>query len=299
MISRPNRFMAIVELNGRQVEAHIADSGRLKDLLFPGNKVMVRKVIQGRTKKSLRKTQYDLILAAFRTNKTPKEAEQLNRSQPGKETTPSDYTWVSVDSRYPNRLFEKALRERKLIDFQEYTAVRREVAFTPPSEPRLNSRKPSVIRQNLEVPGTAFDQNKNSSKKHVYTRFDFVLEGSKAPLAVIEVKSVTLCRDGIGIFPDVPTERGVRHLNELVNVLKYGYRSYVVFIAQREDVQVVVPNKETDPNFAQMLAKASCCGVKMLAYRCFVSSHNISLDPTPIPVIPEITSRLTVSIYPC
>lgn len=297
LISRPNRFLAVVDLAGQTIQAHVPDPGRLEELLFPENRVMVRN-ISAQLGSIKRKTQYDLVLAGFNN------------------------IWVCVDTRYPNRLFEQAATKGTLGEFREYTSVHREVALDQVSN-RLNSRLDNHVRNHLsrhlgthdrqddtEGRNTAREsEGKSGSKTSTTTgkgnespakdnseprktrktrntpksRFDFMLEGpGKRPL-LVEVKSVTLCIDGTGLFPDAPTERGARHLRELKEISSMGLDTCVVFIAQREDITSVSANREMDPGFAQALDEAAQAGVKILAYRCCVSPYCIRLSPEPIP----------------
>ncbi len=95
-------------------------------------------------------------------------------------------------------------------------------------------------------------------------RLDFLLAGEK--LCLVEVKSCTLVRDGIALFPDAPTERDRRHLMELLRARKEGYRATVVFVIPREDAELFVPNDETDPDFGSALREAAVGGVEAIAF---------------------------------
>ncbi|HHW18305.1 MAG TPA: DNA/RNA nuclease SfsA [Firmicutes bacterium] len=327
VISRLNRFVALVNLKGREVQAHVADSGRLKELLFPGNRVMIRKVLEENYSAAgtERKTRYDLVLAQYArgsyaeptkagsptSNTSNTEAQDTVKEKhpcykpsgvsvgctgdsvdPGKIASrdPLDGEtgmgrsfsgkpiWVSVDTRYPNRLFEQALVTRKLAQFERYTSVRREYAVGNLTATELTGASPE--------PSRGKDPRTTGSRK-IGSRIDFLLEGPDIPPALVEVKSVTLCRNGIGLFPDAPTERAVRHLRELTEAIQAGYYPYIIFIAQREDVRAVAANKETDPVFAKALEEAYLAGVKVLAYRCKVSPQEIRLDPSILPILFE------------
>lgn len=108
------------------------------------------------------------------------------------------------------------------------------------------------------------------------SRFDFYVEhGNKK--AFIEVKGVTLEKDGVMLFPDAPTERGIKHLNELCTCLDNGYEAYVVFIIQADAGEYFVPNSETHPEFATALKKAKECGVNVLAFTCSVEKDSIKI----------------------
>lgn len=101
------------------------------------------------------------------------------------------------------------------------------------------------------------------------SRFDFYWEaGERAGFA--EVKGVTLERDGYVLFPDAPTQRGVKHLEELVRAREAGYEAAVCFIVQMENVDWFQPNDETHPAFGAALRRAREAGVEVLALDCRV-----------------------------
>ncbi|MBQ7257928.1 MAG: DNA/RNA nuclease SfsA [Abditibacteriota bacterium] len=108
------------------------------------------------------------------------------------------------------------------------------------------------------------------------SRFDFYIERRRGG-AFIEVKGVTLERDGVMSFPDAPTERGTKHINELIQAHKVGYETYIVFVVQTEKVKYFTPNYETDLIFGQSLKEAKQKGVKVLAYDCSVTPDEISI----------------------
>ena len=106
------------------------------------------------------------------------------------------------------------------------------------------------------------------------SRFDFYWEAG-ARRGFVEVKGVTLERDGAVYFPDAPTERGVRHLEELTASLSQGYEAWVCFLIQMADVSFFSPNDETHPAFGDALRRASKAGVHLLALDCEVSPEQI------------------------
>ncbi len=107
------------------------------------------------------------------------------------------------------------------------------------------------------------------------SRFDFYIEAGKRKIFV-EVKGVTLEEEGVVLFPDAPTERGVKHLNELVSAVSEGYEAYVFFIIQMEECRYFTPNRKTHPAFADALIKAQAAGVKVLALNCAVTPDSIT-----------------------
>ena len=109
------------------------------------------------------------------------------------------------------------------------------------------------------------------------SRFDFYVEdGSKR--AFVEVKGVTLENHGVVSFPDAPTERGVKHLNELIACLENGYEAYVIFVVQMRGVIRFEPNEAHHKEFADTLNKARQMGVNVLVYDCLVAPDSIELN---------------------
>ncbi|HIP87720.1 MAG TPA: DNA/RNA nuclease SfsA [Anaerolineales bacterium] len=173
------------------------------------------------------------------------------RPSPGRRT-PYDLllvshagTLVSVDARLPNPLFAEAVAEGRLAAFAGVRVIEREV-------------------------------------RRGGSRIDFRLEGAWGARWV-EVKSVTLVEDGVALFPDAPTGRGRRHLEELSALVREGQRAAVVFVVQRSDAEAFAPNSRADPAFAHMLAEAQALGVEVYAYRCRVTRRALTLlDEVPV-----------------
>ena len=84
----------------------------------------------------------------------------------------------------------------------------------------------------------------------------------------MEVKGVTLEQDGVALFPDAPTERGVKHLEELIRAVEDGFLAYALFVIQMKGVRQFRPNEEMHRAFGEALRKARDCGVKVLAFDC-------------------------------
>jgi sugar fermentation stimulation protein A len=146
---------------------------------------------------------------------------------------------VSIDSRIPNKLVFEALINRNIEELSEYDSIRPEYS-------------------------------------HRDSRFDFLLS-NRHESCLLEVKSCTLVKNGVALFPDAPTERGRRHLRTLVEAKKRDYRACVLFIVQRTDAQVFSPNDETDPEFGEILRNAYLKGVEVFAYYSEFSETKITL----------------------
>ena len=94
----------------------------------------------------------------------------------------------------------------------------------------------------------------------------------------MEVKGVTLEEEGIARFPDAPTERGVKHLEELIRCREAGYEAYVLFVIQMKGIHAFAPNDRTHPAFGAVLRKAAEQGVHILAYDCVVTADEMKID---------------------
>lgn len=119
------------------------------------------------------------------------------------------------------------------------------------------------------------------------SRFDFYVESSSGKKAFIEVKGVTLERDGVAAFPDAPSERAVKHVEELVLAQNHGYEAYLIFVIQMKGVRYVEPNWDTHPKFGEALRRARSAGVRLLAYDCLVGEDSLAVDKE-IPVVVDI-----------
>ncbi len=106
------------------------------------------------------------------------------------------------------------------------------------------------------------------------SRLGFYLE-SDSKRIFAEVKGVTLEENGVALFPDAPTERGIKHINELCRAISEGYEAYLVFIIQMRDVLYFTPNRKTHPAFAEAMLKAANLGVKIIALDCQVDADFI------------------------
>ena len=151
---------------------------------------------------------------------------------------------INMDSQIPNRLVEEWIRGGHL--FRDVTLVRPETTYG-------NSR---------------FDLYVEAEEKRIF----------------IEVKGVTLEENGVCRFPDAPSERAVKHLEELILAKQEGYETYVFFVIQMKDVRYFTPNTDTHPAFAEALRRAAAAGVHILAYDCTVSPDSIEID-SPVDIV--------------
>lgn len=107
------------------------------------------------------------------------------------------------------------------------------------------------------------------------SRIDFYMEKGEQKY-LMEVKGCTLEIDGIGYFPDAPTERGIKHLRELKKAAQEGYQCYAAFVIQMEGITEVHPNIETHKEFGEALEEAENAGVKVLYLGCSVTEDTLS-----------------------
>ncbi|MBX5437669.1 MAG: DNA/RNA nuclease SfsA [Alicyclobacillaceae bacterium] len=147
--------------------------------------------------------------------------------------------WVNVDSQAPHRVVWDALIAGGILEFGLVTDVRREVRYG-------------------------------------HSRFDLQFRSAER-MGFIEVKGVTLVEEGVAKFPDAPTDRGTKHIYELVDAVKHGYDGTVLFLIQREDAREFAPNWEMDPKFSEALTFAAKSGVRVLAYGCMVEADKLQI----------------------
>ncbi|NMA69118.1 MAG: DNA/RNA nuclease SfsA [Desulfitobacterium sp.] len=208
-ISRPNRFIAHVEIEGQEEICHVKNTGRCKELLLPGAKVFLQESANPN-----RKTKFDLI-GVYKGD-----------------------LLVNIDSQVPNKVFREWLEKTNYI-------------------PHLTTIRPEY--------------------KYKNSRFDFYLEGDGKKI-LVEVKGVTLEEEGVALFPDAPTERGVRHIYELCEGREDGFEAYIVFIIQMKGIKYFIPNVKTHPAFGEALKYATARGVNVLALDCLVTEDSITAD---------------------
>ena len=147
-------------------------------------------------------------------------------------------TLINMDSQIPNAVTEEWLRKGNL--FSKDAVIRREVT-------------------------------------HNKSRFDFYIEEGGRKI-FLEVKGCTLETDGIARFPDAPTERGVKHINELIDCVNEGFEAYILFVIQMKGIKHFEPNDKTHSAFGDALRNAESKGVNILAYDCNVTKDTIEID---------------------
>lgn len=143
----------------------------------------------------------------------------------------------------------------------------------------IDSQVPNLVVAQWLEKGNLFPAGAHIQREKRYgnSRFDIYVE-SGGRKAYLEVKGVTLEVDRQARFPDAPTERGVKHVRELMQCVKDGYEAYIIFVIQMEGMREFVPNWDMHPAFGTALQEAQQVGVRILAYGCRVEPDEIELD---------------------
>lgn len=152
----------------------------------------------------------------------------------------------------------------------------------------MDSQAPNRVAQEaladgrISLPGLAELTLIKPEVKCGDSRFDFYVEatgaGGELQRAFIEVKGVTLEENGHARFPDAPTERGVKHINELIRARGEGCGACILFVVQMEGIKDVSPNDQTHPQFGEAIARAREAGVTILAYDCLVTPDTLTVN---------------------
>ena len=148
----------------------------------------------------------------------------------------------------------------------------------------MDSQAPNKAAEEWVAAGNLFPEEVTVRREKTYgnSRFDLYVE-SEERKAFIEVKGVTLEENDIVRFPDAPTERGIKHLHELMKAASDGYEAYLLLVIQMKDVRYFEPNRETHPKFGETLKEAADAGVHILAYDCAITEDSMKIcDPVPV-----------------
>lgn len=143
--------------------------------------------------------------------------------------------------------------------------------------------KEALVAEKLRLPGMGRLALVKGEQAYGDSRLDFYVEDEAGHRGFVEVKGVTLEERGIARFPDAPTERGVKHIGELIKAQSQGYLAWVLFVIQMKGIRFFEPNDSTHQEFGDALRKAEALGVGMLAYDCHVTETGMYLeDPVEI-----------------
>ena len=143
----------------------------------------------------------------------------------------------------------------------------------------MDSQIPNAVTEEWLRKGNLFSKDAIVSREvtHNKSRFDFYIEDGDRKI-FLEVKGCTLETDGIARFPDAPTERGVKHINELIDCVSVGFEAYILCVIQMKGIKHFEPNDTTPKAFGDALRQAQNSGVKILAYDCIVTQDTIEID---------------------
>ena len=143
----------------------------------------------------------------------------------------------------------------------------------------IDSQIPNYVAEEWLKLGTLFSKNALIRREVTYkkSRFDFYIEDGDRRI-FLEVKGCTLEENSVARFPDAPTERGVKHINELIECISEGYEAYILFVIQMKGVAYFEPNDKTHKAFGDALRNAQQKGVKILAFDCIVTPDSIEID---------------------
>lgn len=143
----------------------------------------------------------------------------------------------------------------------------------------MDSQVPNDMVAEWLKKGELFSKNAIIKREVTFgkSRFDFYVENSNNK-AFIEVKGVTLENNGVALFPDAPTERGVKHIKELCSCVEKGYSAYIIFVIQMSGINLFKPNDATHKAFGDALRQAEKAGVSILAYDSVVTNESVCIN---------------------
>lgn len=163
-------------------------------------------------------------------------------------------------------------------------AVEKQREGKPPLLINLDSQIPNAAAAEWLETGSLFSANAVFRREvtHGSSRFDFsIMDGNIQ--SFLEVKGVTLEQDGIALFPDAPTLRGVKHLQELTACQQAEIPAYLLLVIQMKEIRAFRPNDAMHPQFGEALRRAAAAGVTLLARDCIITPDSITID-APVPI---------------
>ena len=154
----------------------------------------------------------------------------------------------------------------------------------------MDSQIPNDAAEEFLRKGTLFPADSHIRREVQYgsSRFDFQITTPDGTITYLEVKGVTLEQQGTALFPDAPTERGVKHLQELTRCIENGFCGAVLFVIQMKGIKLFRPHDRMHPAFGEALRQAQKAGVRLYAMDCNVTAGSIEIDsPVAIDLTPE------------
>lgn len=177
------------------------------------------------------------VLLSFNDSPTRKLKYSLELTYNGK-------TWIGVNTAIPNKISIEAILDGTIKELQGYAHIK--------PEAKIGDSRIDILLHDGD--------KKNPTN-----------------LCYVEVKNVSMIKEQYGIFPDAVSERGQKHLRELIQLKEQGIRACMLYIIQREDVEIFAPAKEIDPEYARLLKEAHDKGVEIFPYRCSVNEEGVQV----------------------
>ena len=263
-LQRPNRFIAHVLIDSKEEICHVKNTGRCRELLIPGCTVYCAV-----SDNPQRKTKFDLIAVEKNIESQTIFTNAGISSQNTKKSPETNRTLlVNMDSQAPNAVVKEWLQSGASpfgnIDLlkpeYKYGNSRFDFYLECKTTPKRAGTSSKPTNKTAAIPTST--QNATNLPRKIF----------------LEVKGVTLEDNGVVLFPDAPTERGVKHVRELIHCHEQGFETYVLFVVQMECALYFTPNRKTHPQFADALCEAQNTGVQLLAYTCKVTPGEMKID---------------------
>lgn len=245
-VARRKRFSVLLQHQGADLWVHSNNSGSMLGLCLPGAPVLASPA--SNPDRKLKYTQECVWLARRAVPELIENTHESGAYESGAHSPASGF-WVGVNTSTPNRMLEAAFHARRLPFAQGYTTLVREA-------------------------------------KRGQSRLDGLLTAPDLPPLWVECKNVTMVEDNAACFPDAASERGQKHLRELMDIVACGERAAMFYLVQRPDGECFAPADFIDPAYAALFYKALTAGVEMYPFRALVSPAGIDLGPM-LPVRPQ------------
>ncbi|MCB8764931.1 DNA/RNA nuclease SfsA [Planktothrix agardhii] len=255
LLKRYKRFLADIQLtSGEVITAHCPNTGPMTGVCIPGNPVMV-----SYSPSKTRKYPYTWELIQLNSEVDPpqpplsnggREEQQQHLEPPITKGGLGGLIWTGVNTALPNKIINLALTEKLFPSLGNYSEIRKEVPYG----------------MNLK------------------SRVDFLLKGEDKPI-YLEVKNTTWSDGKIALFPDTVTERGQKHLKELIEVVKQGDRAVMLYFINRGDCTEFAPGDTADPVYGQLLREAILVGVEILPCRFEITPEGIKYLGLALPLL--------------
>ena len=255
-VARRKRFSVLLQHQGADLWVHSNNSGSMLGLCLPGAPVLASPA--SNPDRKLKYTQECVWLAHRAVPEVVESAHESGAHEPGPHEpgahesgapSPASGFWVGVNTSTPNRMLEAAFHAGRLPFAQGYTTLVREA-------------------------------------KRGQSRLDGLLTAPDLPPLWVECKNVTMVEDNAACFPDAASERGQKHLRELMDIVACGERAAMFYLVQRPDGECFAPADFIDPAYAALFYEALSAGVEMYPFRALVCPAGIDLGPT-LPVRPQ------------